>query len=221
VDVAYLPQPCLHCEDAPCIRRIRDGAIRRRDDGIVLIDPERARGRREIQQACPFGAIWWNDEQKVAQKCTFCAHLLDTGWRVPRCVQACPTGALSVQRLQEDDLPRWMEQQGVALPYPEHGVRAGGVCYRNLPRFFAGFVAGSLASKRSGVAECLAGALVTLLRDGVALARVRSDVFGDFKFDGLPDGSGGYRLRIETEGLPAREIEVQGQASCALGTLWL
>ena len=36
------------------------------------------------------GAIQWNEELKVAQKCTMCAHLLDDGWTEPRCVQACP-----------------------------------------------------------------------------------------------------------------------------------
>jgi Fe-S-cluster-containing dehydrogenase component len=48
VDAAYLPVMCNPCDDAPCIKASADGAIRKRDDGIVIIDPVKAKGRREL-----------------------------------------------------------------------------------------------------------------------------------------------------------------------------
>ncbi len=53
VDVAYLPVPCMHCDDAPCLTE--DGAVYKREDGIVIIDPEKARGRKDLLDLCPYG----------------------------------------------------------------------------------------------------------------------------------------------------------------------
>ena len=47
IDVTYRPTMCTHCADAPCVPR-SDGAIGKRADGIVLIDPEKAAGREEL-----------------------------------------------------------------------------------------------------------------------------------------------------------------------------
>ena len=62
IDIAYVPTMCNHCDDAPCIKAARDGAIKKRDDGIVLIDPEKAKGQKQLVDACPYGHIWWNEE---------------------------------------------------------------------------------------------------------------------------------------------------------------
>lgn len=40
----------------------------KRPDGLVSIDPERAVGRRDIMEACPYGAVYWNDELDIPQK---------------------------------------------------------------------------------------------------------------------------------------------------------
>ena len=55
-DVAYLPTMCQHCDDAPCQKAAPD-AVTKRDDGIVIIDPVKSKGRREIYDACPFGVV--------------------------------------------------------------------------------------------------------------------------------------------------------------------
>ena len=92
--VDYTAIPCMHCDDPPCVAAARDGAAYLRDDGIVLIDPAKAAGQHELVRSCPYRVIYWNEEAQVPQKCTLCAHLLDAGWKEPRCVEACPTGAL-------------------------------------------------------------------------------------------------------------------------------
>ena len=80
VDVAYLPVPCMHCDEAPCIKKSKGGAVYKREDGIVLIDPQKASGQKNIVETCPYNVIWWNAEAALPQKCTFCVHLLETGW---------------------------------------------------------------------------------------------------------------------------------------------
>ena len=69
--------------------------IYRREDGLVVIDPAKCTGCKLCPDSCPYDAIYFNEDLNMAQKCTGCAHLLDDGWDVPRCVDACPTGALS------------------------------------------------------------------------------------------------------------------------------
>ena len=77
VRVTYLPVMCQHCENAPCMKVAKDGAVYRRDDGLVIIDPVKAKGQKQIVDACPYHAVFWNEELNIPQKCTGCAHLLD------------------------------------------------------------------------------------------------------------------------------------------------
>ena len=89
--LSYIPTPCMHCESAPCLTAAKDGAVYRRDDSIVMIDPEKSQGQKDIVNACPYRVIYWNEEKQIPQKCTMCAHRLDEGEKMPRCVESCPT----------------------------------------------------------------------------------------------------------------------------------
>lgn len=92
VKVAYTLRMCQHCDDAPCMKAAPD-AVYKRDDGLVIIDPEKAKDCEKLVNACPYGAIFWNKELEIPQKCTGCAHLVDAG-RVPHCVDVCAHGAI-------------------------------------------------------------------------------------------------------------------------------
>ena len=96
VKVAYRPHLCMHCDKAPCIESCPvQGALYKREDGLVIIDPVKCTGCRLCVDACPYeGVIWFNEDLNIAQKCTGCAHLLDDGWTEPRCADACPTLAI-------------------------------------------------------------------------------------------------------------------------------
>ena len=52
VDIVNVPTMCNHCDDAPCIE-VGRGAVAKRADGIVIIDPIKARGRKDLVGACP------------------------------------------------------------------------------------------------------------------------------------------------------------------------
>ncbi|MBK8595381.1 MAG: oxidoreductase [Holophagales bacterium] len=217
VDVAYRPTPCQHCADAPCVAA-SGGAIARRPDGIVLIDPDKAKGRRDLVESCPYGAIDWNEELSVPQKCTLCAHLLDTGWKEPRCVQSCPTGALKVVRLDDAEAARLATTEGLLPLHPEHGTKPTAL-YRSLARFEKCFVAGSVAAETNGVVDCVAGANVTLSRGAEVVATATTDAFGDFKLDGLEEGSGRYALAVSGPAGRGIRLEVEVTTSVSLGVV--
>ncbi len=88
---------CNQCDNAPCVAK-GGGAVKKRDDGIVLIDPDKAKGRKDLVDACPYGHIWWNEEHQVPQAWNFDAHLIDQGWQQTRGHQSCPTGAMRAIR---------------------------------------------------------------------------------------------------------------------------
>ncbi len=93
IDIAYAPTMCNHCDNAPCPAKGGD-AGKKRADGIVIIDPDKAKGRKDLVESCPYGHIWWNEELQLPQIWPFDAHLLDQGWQQTRGQQACPTGAI-------------------------------------------------------------------------------------------------------------------------------
>jgi Fe-S-cluster-containing dehydrogenase component len=219
IDVAYMPVLCMHCEDAPCVKA-SDGAITRRADGIVLIDPVKSRGRLDLVGSCPYGLIWWNEAEQTPQKCTLCAHLLDEGWKQPRCVQACPTGALRVELLDDEAMRLKAETEKLECLHPEFKTKPHAY-YRNIYRYASCFIGGSLAVTKDGVEECLSGADVSLIYKGREVGKTATDVFGDFRFDGLAAGEE-YTVQIAAESRQAKTLTVKNmEKGKSLGTILL
>jgi len=200
IDVAYLPVLCMHCADPPCMKAAKDGAVYKRPDGIVMIDPLKAKGQTQIMHACPYHAVVWNGEAQIPQKCTLCGHLLDKGWGTTRCVQSCPTGALTMHFREPADMEALVAAQGLQALSPEKETRPR-VYYRHLYRYSLCFIGGSVATRIDGREECVEGAEVSLVSGSQGrVALQTTDAFGDFRFDGLPADSGIYRLRILFDG---------------------
>lgn len=220
IDVAYLPAPCMHCDNAPCLRAAKNGAVIKRPDGIVLIDPIKARGQKHLVQACPYGAIRWNESLALPQKCTLCAHLLDQGWKKTRCVQACPTGALSLRHVEHTAAESLIADERLEVCEPGHKTSPS-VYYRNLQRFSRCFLGGSIATRTEGnVEECAAGARVTLIdAAGTVVGELTADAFGDFKFDRLKENSGRYTLRIAYGDRAPKSLEVELATSLNTGVI--
>lgn len=221
IDVAYLPVLCMQCDNAPCIKTAKDGAIYKRPDGIIIIDPVKAKGQKNVINACPYGAIWWNEELEVSQKCTFCAHLLDDGWTKTRCVQSCPTGALSVHHVEDAETQEIIKTEKLEVYQPEHKTSPR-VYYKNLYRFSRCFIGGSVAVRVDGKDECAEGANVTLLNTAnEKVSECVTDNYGDFKFDDLEENSGRYMLQIAYAGYDTKTIEVDLKKSLNAGTIFL
>lgn len=219
VDAAYLPTLCNHCADAPCVKA-GQGAVTQRPDGIVIVDPVKARGRKDLVGACPYGAIVWNEAAQLPQNWIFDAHLLDQGWKEPRCTQVCPTEALQVFRADAATMAQRAKEQRLEVLQPELGTRPR-VYYRNLHRYQAEFVGGTVVTRVQGRLECVADAQVSLRLNGRVLHETRTDAFGDFKFDGLTHPQGRYQLRIHHPQFGSASAGADAGRTCVLGEVEL
>ena len=192
VKVAYRPHLCMHCGEAPCMDACPvEGAIYERDDGLVIIDPVKCTGCRNCVDACPYKVIFFNEELNIAQKCTGCAHLLDDGWKEPRCVDACPTAAIRL--LDETEAKEAISESEVWKPELKNKLKPR-VYYLNLPgKFIAGTVYDPVEK------EVIIDAACTLTETGNGKKfNTKTDNYGDFWFEGLKEGE--YNLQIKMGG---------------------
>lgn len=194
VRIHYVTELCNHCQKPVCADACPNGAYYRRDDGLLILDPEKCTGCRVCQEACPYDAIYYNEEQKICQKCTGCAHLLDHGVKKPRCVEACPTDALGFG--DEEELQDFIV--GAAVRSPETGLGPR-VYYRNIPGRFIG---GTLYDPF--IKEVVIGAKVRATNGGKTY-HVLSDDYGDFWFNDL--AAGRYDVVIEAAGYEYRVFD--------------
>ena len=217
VEVSYMPIMCNHCDDAPCIKAAENNAVTKRDDGIVLIDPEKSKGQKQIVDACPYNAVFWNEEKLIPQAWPFDAHLLDQGWKQTRGCQACPTGAMETLLVEDDEMQQLARKQELEVLKPELGHRPR-VYYKNLQRMRDVFIGGSVYATTDGIEECIEGINV-VLEGGESPRQVSTDTFGDFKFTGLkPDGRQ-YTLRIDSGQYRADTIPVKLLDSVYVGAI--
>jgi len=95
-----LPAACRQCENALCLNACPTEALERKGDGRIERALFHCVGCLSCVIACPFGVMPPPLSFHVAQKCNYCPDL-ETG---PRCVSACPTGALRF--ITRDDLEK-------------------------------------------------------------------------------------------------------------------
>ncbi len=89
VDRNFLPRLCNHCRHPICVDVCPTGATyKRKEDGIVVVDPEICIGCKYCIQACPYNARFLNPVTGVAEKCDFCLHRVLQGLE-PACVVTC------------------------------------------------------------------------------------------------------------------------------------
>jgi len=199
-----IPVMCNQCEDAPCLRAATDGAMYRRPDGIVMIDPVKARGQKTLVKSCPYGHIHWNDELELPQKWNFDAHLLDQGWTRTRGEQVCGTGALTSMQVDAAALAALRSRDDLEVLEPQFRT-APRIFYKNLHLMTKSFIAGTVVTVVDGVEDCAEGRVVVLSQNGQEIARATTDAFGEFMVDGLAPNSGTYDIGLaEGEGALCR-----------------
>jgi len=217
VQVVYRPTPCLHCEDAPCIKDSPAGTVYKRDDGLVIIDPEKAKGHPEIIKTCPYEVIFWNEELELAQKCTGCAHLLDEGWTNTRCSLICPTEAIKLVLADDAAMAELVAAEGLEVLRPELKAKPR-VYYKNLYRWTKVFASGSVAFADTD--ECAEGAKVSAEAGGAKVGEAVVNNYGEFVVDRLEPGQE-YRVTVSAAGYKAWSSKVTLDKSLNLGTILL
>lgn len=214
--LAYIPVPCMHCESAPCIAASQNNAVYKRDDGVVVIDPEKAKGQKEIVNACPYRAIYWNEDMQIPQKCTMCIHRLEEGEKQPRCVESCPSGAMYFGDLDDPSsaIANVVKSSSTEVFHPEYGTKPS-VLYIGIPkRFIAGEV---VLSDQPG--ESASSVSVTLEGNGKNL-EILSDSYGDFEFEGLEKNTS-YKITVAKQGYTPYTADIFTKTDINLGEVVL
>ena len=195
VKVSYTVRMCQHCDNAPCMAAAPE-AVYKRDDGLVIIDPAKAEGIKELVEACPYDAIFYNEELGIPQKCTGCAHLVDAV-EIPHCVDVCPHEALRFG--EESDFAE--EIAAAELLVPERADDKPRMYFLNKPKRFIGGIVVDLEAD-----EVIIGAKVTLenLDNGDVVA-TETDEFGDFWFHNVEAAL--YKVYVEADGYLTRVID--------------
>ncbi|MDR0916231.1 MAG: oxidoreductase [Oscillospiraceae bacterium] len=192
IKTATVATLCAHCADPACAKAAKNGAVYKRPDGIVIIDPEKSKGQKAIADACPIQAVFWNEELEIPQKCTMCAELLDDPdyltylgdpkLKIPRCVEACPNKALYFGDLDDPDseISKIVASQRQTQLEPLAGQETN-VKYLNVPTVF---LTGTVYQPAE-LEEVLIGAKVTVEVAGQTF-ETETNYFGDWEIEWLP-----------------------------------
>jgi Fe-S-cluster-containing dehydrogenase component len=97
LETQFIPRPCMHCENPPCVKVCPVAATFKNEDGSVLVNYDRCIGCRFCTTACPYAVRYFNwhapqfpapmnqalnpdvpvRPKGVVEKCTFCIHRLE------------------------------------------------------------------------------------------------------------------------------------------------
>jgi Fe-S-cluster-containing dehydrogenase component len=118
----FVPKMCNHCSRPSCVQVCPTGATYKTRDGAVLIDHTHCIGCQYCVQACPYGARFFNVEDQVTEKCTWCYHRITKGLN-PACVEVCPTGARIFGDMNDEESPisAFLRDNRVMVLKPEQG----------------------------------------------------------------------------------------------------
>ncbi len=190
IKTATVPTPCSHCAYPACQAAATvEGAVYKRPDGIVIIDPEKSKGQKQIVDACPIGAIYWNETEQIPQKCTMCAELLDDpdypGYE-PRCVEACPNQALVFGDLADPDseISKLIAANKVTQ-LEGLGDMPTSVVHLNIP---STFLAGTVAYPKELEEVCIGAKVKITCQETGETHEMETNWAGDYEFEDLPKG---------------------------------
>jgi Fe-S-cluster-containing dehydrogenase component len=82
---------CRACQEAPCARVCPTEALTMREEGGVKFKSDLCIGCQNCVEACPFGAVFWDQGGDKPQICVYCGY----------CVSYCPYGVLALEEIGE------------------------------------------------------------------------------------------------------------------------
>ncbi len=94
-DSLKVPLQCRNCNESPCITACITGAMYKDSRGFTICNEDRCIGCFMCVMVCPFGIINISRYEKKVVKCDRCPDR-----DIPACVNACPTGALMYENVE-------------------------------------------------------------------------------------------------------------------------
>lgn len=218
VETSFRPVMCNHCDDAPCMAAATGGAINKRDDGVVIIDPKLAKGQKQIVDACPYGAVYWNEEEQIPQAWPFDAHLLDRGWEKTKLEAVCPTDVFRSLKVSDKEMQRIAQDEDLVTLDSETDAKPR-VYYKNNYLFTTCFVGGTIVRRIDGVEDCVSGATVSATQGDDLLGTAVSDGFGEFRIARIERDCGAVTLTIEIDGSLTKRVDIEVGDSVYVGCI--
>ncbi|OGO21816.1 MAG: hypothetical protein A2144_09565 [Chloroflexi bacterium RBG_16_50_9] len=108
--ISYMPRPCMHCDNAPCVKPCPVGARYKRADGLVATDWKRCIGCRYCEVACPYSVNYFNWGEQTKRQ-----YL---NWKAPE--------AEAVRQITNDSIPPYKNPDLAGAFKPEARYIAGG-----------------------------------------------------------------------------------------------
>lgn len=217
VEAQFRPEMCNHCDDAPCMKVAKNGAIKKRADGIVIIDPIKSKGQKEIVDACPYNAVFWNEELNIPQAWPFDAHLLDNGWDKTKVETCCPTDVFKSLKVTDEQMIRIIKDEELSTLEPKDGAKPR-VYYKNAHVFNNAFIGGTVITKKEDIEDCVEGATAIARQNGHEVGRAETDAYGDFKIAKLAKGLGPVNVEIQYEA-QSQTLDIEVDESVYLGCI--
>ncbi len=93
LEMKFMPLLCNHCEEPPCAEVCPEEAISKQEEGPVILDQNLCSGCQSCVSTCPYGAISFNDDTNIAEKCNLCFHRIEKGEN-PFCCVCCEGQAI-------------------------------------------------------------------------------------------------------------------------------
>lgn len=97
---------CNHCIDPECLKGCPTESYIKLDNGVVEHIDDTCIGCQYCTWNCPYQSPVYNKDRGIVTKCHMCHEKLDLG-ETPACIQACPTGAISIEVVNKE---KWLEE---------------------------------------------------------------------------------------------------------------
>jgi formate dehydrogenase iron-sulfur subunit len=101
----HLSMSCNHCLEPACLIGCPTDAYVKLSNGVVAHQADECIGCQYCTWNCPYSVPVFQPDRRIVTKCDMCRPRLDAGLE-PACVGACPTKAISVEKV---DVAAWRE----------------------------------------------------------------------------------------------------------------
>lgn len=126
VKYEFYRHSCQHCSNAPCVHVCPTGAsFIDASTGIVDVKADLCIGCQYCIAVCPYRVRFIHPETKAADKCNFCRDTNLAQGKLPACVEACPTKALTFGNLDDpnSEISRQIREKQVYQTKVELGTK--------------------------------------------------------------------------------------------------